>query len=108
LITVKERSQEIGIRKALGATPGSVINMIMIESIMITFGFGYFGLVAGVGILEIMSKLVTGIAYFKQPEINIWVAFGALLILVLSGTLAGIFPARQAAQIRPIDALRDE
>lgn len=108
LITVKERSQEIGIRKALGATPGSVITMILVESIMITFGFGYFGLVAGVGVLEIMGKLVTGIAYFKQPEINLWVAFGALVILVLSGALAGIFPARQAAHIRPIDALRDE
>ncbi len=108
LITVKERTHEIGIRKALGATPKSVINMILIESIMITFGFGYFGLVAGIGILEIMGKIIQGVAYFKNPEINIGVAFGALLVLVLSGALAGIFPARRAARIRPIDALRDE
>jgi len=108
LIAVKERTREIGIRKALGESPNSVIKMMLIETIMITLGFGYFGLIAGVGILEIMGKYITGVAYFKNPEINLGVAFGALLILVLSGALAGIFPARQAAHIRPIDALRDE
>ncbi|MCP4695165.1 MAG: FtsX-like permease family protein, partial [Desulfobacterales bacterium] len=108
LITVKERTREIGIRKALGATPGSVIHMILIESIMITFGFGYFGLAAGIGVLEIMGEYIQGVAYFKDPEINMGVAVGALLVLVASGALAGLFPARSAARIRPIDALRDE
>jgi putative ABC transport system permease protein len=108
LITVKERTREIGIRKALGQSPNSVIKMMLIETIIITLGFGYFGLVAGIGILEIMARLITGVAYFKHPEINLGVAFGALLILVVSGVLAGIFPARRAAHIRPIDALRDE
>lgn len=108
LISVKERTREIGIRKALGESPGSVIRMMLIETIMITLGFGYFGLVAGIGILEIMGHYITGVAYFKHPEINMGVAFGALLILVVSGALAGIFPARRAAHIRPIDALRDE
>jgi len=105
---VKERTREIGIRKALGATPNSMVNMILIESVMITFGFGYFGLVAGIGVLELMRRYITGIAYFKNPEINIAVAFGALMVLVISGALAGIFPARNAAHIRPADALRDE
>ncbi len=108
LITVKERTREIGIRKALGATPKSVIHMILIESIMITFGFGYVGLVAGIGVLEMMGEYIQGVAYFKDPEINMGVAIGALLVLVLSGALAGMFPARRAARIRPIDALRDE
>jgi putative ABC transport system permease protein len=108
LITVKERSREIGIRKALGATPNSVIQMILTESILITFGFGYFGLVAGIGMLEVMGTFIKGVAYFKNPEINMGVAFGALLILVISGALAGIFPAGHAAHIRPMDALRDE
>ena len=108
LITVKERTREIGIRKALGATPRSVILMILAESVMITFGFGYFGLVGGIGVLEIMGKLITSVAYFKNPQINITVAFGALMVLVISGALAGIFPARHAATIRPAEALRDE
>lgn len=108
LIAVKERTREIGIRKALGESPNSVIKMMLIETIIITLGFGYFGLVAGIGILEIMGKYIKGVAYFKNPEINLSVAFGALVILVISGALAGIFPARRAAHIRPIDALRDE
>jgi putative ABC transport system permease protein len=108
LITVKERTREIGIRKALGESPNSVIKMMLIESIIITLGFGYFGLVAGIGILEILEKFIQNVAYFKNPEINLGIAFGALLILVISGGLAGIFPARRAALIRPIDALRDE
>jgi putative ABC transport system permease protein len=108
LITVKERTREIGIRKALGATPRSVILMILIESVMITFGFGYFGLVGGIGVLEIMGKVITSVEYFKNPQINISVAFGALMVLVISGALAGIFPARHAANIRPAEALRDE
>jgi len=108
LITVKERTREIGIRKALGESPNSVIKMMLIETILITLGFGYFGLVAGIGVLELMGKYITDVTYFKNPEINLSVAFGALLILVISGTLAGIFPARRAANIRPIDALRDE
>ncbi|MCP4021845.1 MAG: ABC transporter permease [Desulfobacteraceae bacterium] len=108
VITVKERTREIGIRKALGETPGSVIRMILIESILITLGFGYFGLVGGVGLLEIMGNMITGIAYFKDPQINMGVAFGSLMVLVISGALAGIFPARHAAHIRPADALRDE
>ncbi len=108
LITVKERTREIGIRKAIGASPASIIDLIVTEAIIITLFFGYFGLVGGVVVLEIMAYLIKGVAYFKDPEVNLMTAFGAVFLMVLSGTLAGIFPARRAAQIRPVEALHDE
>lgn len=108
LITVKERTREIGIRKALGATPGSIIDMIITEAILTTLVFGYLGLVAGILLLEALSHLITNVDYFHNPEVNLWVAFGAMGLLVCSGVLAGIFPARKAALIRPVEALRDE
>ncbi len=108
LITVKERTREIGIRKAIGASPASIIDLIVTEAIIITFFFGYLGLVAGVAVLEIMAYLIRGVAYFKEPEVNLITAFGAVFLLVLSGALAGIFPARRAAQIKPVEALHDE
>jgi putative ABC transport system permease protein len=108
LITVKERTREIGIRKAIGASPASIIDLIVTEAIIITLFFGYLGLVAGVVVLEIMAYIIKGVAYFKDPEVNLITAFGAVFLLVLSGALAGIFPARRAAQIRPVEALHDE
>jgi putative ABC transport system permease protein len=108
LITVKERTREIGIRKAMGAAPGAIIEMILTEAILTTTGFGAIGLVAGILLLEAASRLITQVDYFHNPEINIWVAFGAMMLLVFSGALAGIFPARKAARIRPVEALRDE
>ncbi len=108
LITVKERTREIGIRKALGATPASIIDMILTEAILTTSVFGYLGLVAGILLLEVAARLITNVDYFHNPEVNLWVAFGAMGLLVVCGTLAGIFPARRAAMIRPVEALRDE
>ena len=108
LITVKERTREIGIRKAIGASPGSIIDLIVTEAIIITLFFGYLGLVAGVAALQIMAHTIQGVAYFQNPEVNLSTAFGAVFLLVLSGTLAGIFPARRAAGIRPVEALYDE
>jgi putative ABC transport system permease protein len=108
LITVKERTREIGVRKALGATPGAIIDMILTEAILTTLVFGYLGLVAGIGLLEIAARLIRNVDYFHHPEVNLAVAFGAMALLVICGTLAGIFPARRAALIRPVDALRDE
>ena len=108
LITVKERTREIGIRKAIGASPGSIIDLILTEAVIITFFFGYLGLVAGIAALEIMAHTIQGVDYFKNPEVNLKVAFGAVFLLVLSGTLAGLFPARRAASIRPVEALHDE
>jgi putative ABC transport system permease protein len=108
LITVKERTREIGIRKALGATPAAIIDMVLTEAVLTTLVFGIIGLAAGILLLGALSRLITNADYFYNPEVNVWVAFGAMGLLVLSGALAGIYPARKAAMIRPVEALRDE
>jgi putative ABC transport system permease protein len=107
MIVVKDRTKEIGIRKALGATPGSIISLILQETILITGFAGYIGLVLGVGLLELISKQVDT-EFFKQPEVNIQIAVSATILLVVAGALAGFIPARRAAAIKPIEALRDE
>lgn len=107
-IVVKERTKEIGIRKALGATPFSVVSLIVQEAIVITSVAGYFGLVAGVGLLEAVAKNVPPAPFFDRPEVDIMIAVYATILLVVAGTLAGIFPAMKAAQIKPVVALRDE
>lgn len=107
MIVVKDRTKEIGIRKALGATPGSIVSLVMQEAILITGFAGYIGLVLGVGLLELISKNIDT-PFFKQPEVNIQIAVGATILLIVAGALAGLIPARRAASIRPIEALRDE
>jgi putative ABC transport system permease protein len=108
MIVVKERTKEIGIRKAMGATPGSIIGLILQESITITAFAGYIGLIAGVGLLEFSSKYIPDSGYFSNPEINIQVALGATAILIFAGALAGYVPARKASMVRPVVALKDE
>ena len=108
MISVKERTKEIGIRKALGATPGSVIGLIMQEAIVITGFAGYIGLVLGVGLLELIAKTVPPSDFFRNPEANIAIALGATILLIIAGAFAGFFPAIKAAAIRPIEALREE
>jgi putative ABC transport system permease protein len=107
IIVVKERTQEIGVRKALGATPRSIIGLILMESIFITGVAGYFGLVLGVGLLELLSPHMQS-DFFMNPEADIRIAAGATILLIASGTLAGLIPARKAASIKPIEALREE
>ncbi len=108
MIVVKERTKEIGIRKSMGATPWSIISLILQESILITAFAGYVGLVLGVAVLELVSSLLPPADYFANPEVNIQVAIIATIILIVSGALAGFVPARKAASIKPIVALRDE
>ncbi len=108
LIVVKDRTKEIGIRKAIGATPASVVGQIMMEALVITSVAGYAGLLLGIGTLESIAHLLPGGPMFRNPEVSMSIAVQALILLIFTGTLAGIIPARLAARIRPIEALRDE
>ncbi len=112
LIIVKERTREIGIRKALGARPGSILSLIMTESIFITTIAGYVALVVSTLIIELIGYIIMQnggtIGTFGPPSVNINIALGALGTLVFFGALAGLIPARKAAAISPIEAIRDE
>jgi len=104
---VKERTKELGIRKALGATPKSIIGMIMLESIFITTLAGYIGLLIGTSILEMIGDSLE--QYFiVNPSVETYVVVGATIVLILAGVIAGYLPAKRAARIKPIEALNDE
>jgi putative ABC transport system permease protein len=112
LIVVKERTKEIGIRKALGATPFSIISLIMQESIVITGMAGYLGLLAGTGLIALidylMVKFEVKAGFFGNPEVNPGIAIAAVVVLVVAGALAGLIPASKAARVNPVVALKDE
>jgi len=107
LIIVKERTKEIGIRKAIGAQPWSIIAMILHESIFVTAIAGFFGLVFSLFLLEIVGPLIET-DYIRNPSVNFGVAITTVVILIFAGALAGFFPAKRASNIKPIVALRDE
>lgn len=107
LIIVKERTKEIGVRKALGALPSSIIGMILQESIFITAIAGFLGLFLGVGLLELIGPQIDS-DFIKFPQVDFVTAMSTVIILIVAGALAGYIPARRAANIRPIEALRDE
>ncbi len=111
-VIVRERTKEIGIQRALGATPAKIMTQIITESIFLTSVAGYLGLVFGVALIELINYLLIQSGgegqFFRHPEIDLNVALTALAILVISGALAGLIPATRAIRIRPIDALRDE
>ena len=108
LISVRERTKEIGIRKALGATPFTIVSQIVAEALVVTGASGYLGMVAGLGLLQLVRDHVPPSEFFREPDANLGVVAGATLLLVVSGLLAGYFPARLAAKVNPIVALRAE
>ena len=117
LIVVKERTKEIGIRKAIGASPSSVIGLIMLESILITTIAGYIGLVLGTGLMELVNYFMVqsaagaaeqGESVFLNPTVDFNIAVASTLLLIIAGAIAGYIPAKRAASIKPIVALRDE
>ncbi len=111
LVTVKERTREIGIRKALGATPWSIVKMVIIEAVFITTAAGYIGMLCGLGITELVSNAIGsagsgGMTAFKDPTVGLGVVLGALGVLVACGVVAGLIPSLRATRIRPIEAMR--
>ncbi|MEG1643956.1 MAG: ABC transporter permease [Bacteroidales bacterium] len=119
LITVRERTREFGIRKAIGASPFSILKLIIIESIIITAIFGYIGMIAGIGVTEGVNMLMDSMnagkemasddmSIFRNPTIGLNIALSATLLIVISGVLAGYFPARKAVKITAIEAMRTE
>jgi len=107
LIIVKDRTKEIGIRKALGATPKSIISMILLESIFMTSVAGYVGLIGGVGLISLISKFLKA-QFFLNPQVNLTVAVSAVIVLIIAGALAGMIPAMQAAKINPVIAMKTD
>lgn len=118
LVTVKERTREIGIRKALGAPPVHILFSIILESILITAFFGYLGMMTGIGITEVINFIMeqsaaqnpshTGMSVFKNPTVNLTYVYASTLILIIAGIIAGYMPARRAVRIKPIEAMHDE
>ena len=115
LITVKERTHEFGIRKAIGASPWDITKLIMTESVAITAVFGYIGMFLGMLACQLLNKTVgqasvsimdTQVAMLVDPFVGLDVAIEATLVLIVAGTIAGFFPARKASMVRPIEALR--
>ena len=114
LVIVRERTKEIGVQRALGAKPWTIISQIMLESVVLTTVAGYIGLSLGVGLLELVSKVLESNSqggnevFFRNPEVNINIALAALSVLVFAGLFAGSIPAKRALSIKPIEALREE
>ena len=117
LITVKERTREFGIRKAIGASPLSVLRLIIVESVVITTFFGYIGMLCGIAANAYVDATIghtvvdSGLfqfTMFVNPTVELDVCLGATAVMIVAGTLAGLLPARRAAKIRPIEALRAE
>lgn len=115
LISVRERTKEFGIRKALGAKPASILRLIILESLLITGIFGYVGMVGGIALSEVLNTAMEtmnqggdGFSVFKNPTVDIGIAIGATLTLVVAGVLSGLFPAYKAVKITAVEAMRRE
>lgn len=107
-VTVKERTHEIGIRRAIGAKPRKILIQVIVEAVSITLLFGYLGVVAGMIATQIISSIVGDNEVLRNPTVSLSIAFNVALVLVIAGTIAGLFPALKALKIKPVEALRDE
>jgi len=107
-VSVKERTHEIGIRRAIGAKPRAILTQIVFESVAITTLFGYIGIVAGTALTELIAQLSEGTDFLKNPRMDLSVALTVTVVLVVAGMCAGLFPALKALKIKPVEALRDE
>ena len=112
LVIVKERTKEFGIRRAIGAPPSSIMKQVIMESLVLTVAAGIFGIIAGVWLLElitlIMNKFSDDSGFFRNPGVELPIVLVSLLILIISGILAGIIPARRAVEVKPVEALHYE
>ncbi|MBO4995796.1 MAG: ABC transporter permease [Muribaculaceae bacterium] len=107
-VSVRERTHEIGIRRAIGAKPRSILTQIVLESISITTLFGYIGIFFGMVVMQIISVVFADVEFLKDPTVDISIALKVTLVLILAGSLAGLFPAMKATKVKPVEALRDE
>lgn len=107
-VSVKERTHEIGIRRAIGAKPHSILIQIITESVAITAIFGYIGVFLGILVTESLNKAFAGAEFISDPTVDISIAIKVTVVLIIAGCLAGLFPALKALKVKPVEALRDE
>lgn len=107
-VSVKERTHEIGIRRAIGAKPRSILTQVIAESIAITTLFGYIGIVLGTVVTQILDAVFGDTDFIKNPTVSLSIAAQVTVVLIVSGAFAGLFPALKAIKVKPVEALRDE
>jgi len=114
LITVRERTHEFGIRKAIGARPRQIVSLVLLESIAITLVFGYLGLFCGIGLTQLLDMVMSnvsigeegdGFTIFKDPTVDMGIVLMATFVMVIAGVIAGYIPAKRAVSIKPVEAL---
>lgn len=107
-VSVRERTHEIGIRRAIGAKPRSILLQIIMESVVITAIFGYVGIVLGMIVTQIIAAITEGADFLSNPTVSLQIALEVTIVLIFAGSLAGLFPAMKATKVKPVEALRDE
>ena len=107
-VSVKERTHEIGIRRAIGAKPRSILTQVIAESVAITTLFGYIGIVTGILTTQLLNYLFQDAEIIKNASVSLNIAVEVTIVLIIAGAMAGLFPALKALKVKPVEALRDE